>query len=240
MIQDNMTLDEVGRSLLRTALQNYPHFLSLIVQKRKKYRRIILKGGQERYDFKPIEVLVENITFHICPYSLGKHDFKKYDLCFCLLASFKYRNMERYCMVSDYGTSVQIYTRHFFERYIERHLKDDSEVDIRLVRHFFREIDYVCHPVPVEKEGQDNAIYAGTNIGTCCGYKACEKVYVFKTYIDEQTLKKGDKRKVFDVTQPLLQPVGMDCLGNRIYPTGMLERLFSECATNCNAGNVNG
>lgn len=236
MILDSMTIEEVGKCLLRTAQQNYLRFGLLMAHKNNKYRRFIIKRGQERYDFKPINVQVENITFHICPYSLSKLDFKKFGLSFCLLASFTYQNRKRYCMFTNLCLSVQIYTKHFFERYIERHLKDDSKVDFNLIRHYFKEIDYVLNPEAVKKEGYENAIYAGTKIGTCLGYKACDNVYVFKTYIDKETVR-GEKRKVFNESQPLLQPIGMDCLGNRIYPTGMLERLFSESATNSNDDN---
>ena len=230
MILDNMTLEEVGKGLLTTAQSSYPRFMGIMSHKEKEYRRIAIKSGQGRLDFKTINVQMENITFHICPYSFGKQDYKKFGLSFCLLASFKYQRKDMYCLISNYGTGLQIYTRHFFERYVERHLKDDSEVSINLVRKYFRETECVCMIESVEREGYDNSVYGGTNIGTCCGYKVCENVYVFKTYIDEETLSRGDKRKVFDESQPLIKPVGMDALGNRIYPEQELEMMLSEAA----------
>ena len=229
---DKLNIQEVGRSLLKTAQQNYLRFGLILSHNEKKYRRIAIKKGQERIDFKPINVQVENITFHICPYSLNKQDYKKYGSNFCLLASFKYRKKDMFCMISDYGTNIQMYTKHFFERYIERHLKDDSEVNINLVRKYFKETEYVCHIESVDREGYDNSIFGGTNIGTCCGYKVCDNVYVFNTYIDVETLKKGDKRRVYDESQPLIQPIGMDAIGNRIFPGTLLEIAFSEAANN--------
>lgn len=191
MILENMNIQEVGRSLLKTAQQNYLRFGLILSHNEKKYRRIAIKKGQERIDFKPINVQVENITFHICPYSLNKQDSKKYGFNFCLLASFKYRKKDMFCMISDYGTKIQMYTIHFFERYIERHLKDDSVVNINLVRKYFKETEYVCHIESVEKEGYENSVYGGTNIGACCGYKVCDNVYVQNIYRRGNTKERG-------------------------------------------------
>jgi len=232
MIVDTMTIEEVGKSLLKIAQLNTPRFMAIMSHNQKKYRRIAIKKGQEQINFKPINVQVENITFHICPYSFGKQDYKKYGLNYCLLASYKYKGRDMYCLFSNNDSFIQIYTRHFFERFIERHLKDDSEVNINLVRKYFIETEYVCYVESVNKEGYENAVYCGTNIGTGCGYRVCDNVFVFNTYIDKETLKAGEKRRVYDESQPQIQPIGMDVLGNRIFPRTLLEVAFSEAANN--------
>lgn len=218
MIVDTMTMKEVGEAVLKAVQGNPMKIVSTILQKDKLYRRIILKGGERRYDFKPIRSEADGITFYICPFSFGKRDYKKYGLSFGLFAHFFYKGTNWYALLCNYTTVVNLYNQHFFKRYIERHLKDGSKVTIDTVRQYFKETNYSANCQIKENPSHKDCVYGATNIGVCCGYHCgTKRITVWLTYIDKETLSRGDKKKVFDDSADSLPPIGMDAFGQRIY-----------------------
>lgn len=228
MIVDTMSIEEVGNAIIKAVQTNKKQIASATVPKDKLYRRTILKGGERRYDFKPIRTEADGITFYVCTYSMGKKDYKKFGLMLCLFAHFYYQGTNWYAMLcSDYNT-VAFYQQHFFERYIERHLKDGSKVSIDTVRHYFKETDYHTNCRAVRNPKYANCIYGATNIGVCCGrYCGRGNMIVWLTYIDQETLCRGEKKIIFDDSVSLTAK-GVDAQGNRLFE-GDLKAYIESC-----------
>lgn len=218
MIVDNMTLQEVGEAILKAAINYYPTIMSKLAYKERDYRRIVIKGLKDRYDFKPIPFKAYGIEFYLCPYALGKSDFKKFGIAYCLFAHVYYRGTNWYCLVMNDFCGLQMYCNHFFERYIERHLKDDSIVNAETVRKYFKETDYLTYNRVIENPRHDNCLYATTKIGICCGEIITENVLVYKTYIDEETIIRGGKKEAFDFGTERLDAVITNEMGLREIP----------------------
>ena len=215
MIVDTMTLQEVGETILKTAIRNIPTIGKLIMRKDKVYKRIIYKGQKERYDFLPMTFEADGIEFHICPYSKGKSDYKKYGIANGLFAHIFYRRTNWYCLITYDYQSVVMYSNHFFERYIERHLKDSTQVNAETVRRYFKETDYLTMCQVIDNPKYKNCIYGSTNIGVCCGEIVSSNVKVFKTFIDMETLTQGDKKETFDSGQTFFANLITNKLGIR-------------------------
>lgn len=198
MVVDTMSLKEVGEAILKASQKSTSRIVSLLVNKDKEYRRVIIKGQKERYDFQKISFTIDGIEFILCPYSKGKKDYKKYGISYCLFAHVFYNGTNWYCMITSDFQRVVMYCNHFFERYVERHLKDDSKINVELVRKYFKEIDCMAIGKHIEHPHYKNCTYASTNIGVCCGEIVSNHVIVFKTYIDMETITKGEKRETFE------------------------------------------
>jgi len=56
----------------------------------------------------------------------------------------------------------------------------------------------------------DNRIIEGTRFGIGCGYKVADNVFMYKTYIDKETIRAGEKLRVLETSESLLAPVGVD------------------------------
>lgn len=215
MIVDTMSLQEVGEAILKTAISNIPTIAKMIIRKERIYKRVIYSGLKERYDFQPLSFADNGIEFYICPYSKGKRDYKKYGMANGLFAHVYYRGTNWYCLINYDYSRVYMYCNHFFERFIERHLKDKSIVNVEVVRKYFKETDYLSTWRFVDNPKYENCIYASTNIGVCCGQMISKNVLAFKTYIDMETLTLGDKKNVFDVGQLVFDRLTTNKLGFR-------------------------
>ena len=108
-----------------------------------------------------------------------------------------------------------MFCNHFFERYIQRYLKDDSEVNAETVRKFFKETDYLYINSPIENPKHPNCVYASMNIGIACGEIVSKQVTVYKTFLCKDTLTLGDKKMVFDKGQEDFERIVMNKYGLR-------------------------
>ena len=217
MIVDTMSLQEVGETILKTATRNIPTVAKMILRKEKVYKRVIYRGLKERYDFQPLLFTDDGIEFIICPFSLGKRDYKKYNMAIGLFAHVFYRGTNWYCLITWDYSRVQMYCNHFFERYIERHLKDNSQVNVETVRKYFKETDYLTLYRFVDNPKYENCVYASTKIGVCCGQAISKNIVAYKTYIDMETLTQGDKKTVFDKGQITFPKLIINKLGLRAF-----------------------
>ncbi len=210
MIVDTMSLQEVGETILKTAIKNIPRIKGMVRSKERTYKRIIYKGLKDMYDFQPLQFEADGINYHLCPYSIGKSDYKKYGMLYTLFAHFYYNGTNWYCTITNNFKSVSIYCNHFFERYIERHLKDDSSVNPEIVRKFFNETDHLHYNRLIENPKHPNCIYSSSRIGVCCGYRVSKNILAFMTYIDKDTLTLGDKKESYDIGLKALDSVYMN------------------------------
>ncbi len=217
MIVDTMTLQEVGEAILKASRKAIPTIERMLTRKENDYKKVIYKGVKDRYDFIPLTFKTDGIEFILCPYSKGKKDFKKYGMMYCLFAHVYYERTNWYCMVTSSFQTVQMYSNHFFERFVERHLKDDTKVSVDLVRKYFKETNYLTSSRFIDNPKYENCMYGATCIGVCCGHKVSDHVLAFRTYIDIETLTKGDKKVVFDEGQKDFEAVFTNEVGLRGY-----------------------
>ena len=217
MIVDTMTIEEVGNAVMKAAKKSITKTTNVINAHHKTFMRIVRKSNKERIDFKPLSFVTDGITFYVCVYSNNKRDTKKYGFSFGVFAHIYYRSTNWYCMIINDYCGVQMYQQHFFERYIERHLKDGSSVSIDTVRKYFKETNYIGLRKFRDNPNHKDCIYSATNIGVCCGYHRGHNISIWLTYIDKETLTLGDKKEVFDKGADRLIQVGLDAFGKRIY-----------------------
>ena len=217
MIVDTMNIEEVGNAVINAARKSVPKVVHVMTEHHKAYMRIVRNSNKERIDFKPLSFVTDGITFYVCVYSDSKKDTKKFDFPYGIFANINYKNKNWYCLIMNGYSSVQIYQHHFFKRYIERHLKDDSRVSVDTVRKYFRETNYLGWSHFIENPRHKNCVYNATAIGICCGFRINPRISVWLTYIDKETLTLGDKKEVFDMSADLQTPMGLDAFGNRIF-----------------------
>lgn len=217
MIVDTMNYNEVGKELLKYYSGNIGRITGLLLHKGKEYRRIVLAKGERRVDFKPLCYENDGNEVFIFPFSNGKKDFKKYGMSFYLVVRFFYRGQFWYAKFDGrYMDTVEIYNYHFFQRYIERHLKSDDKVGIDIVFRFIKETNAVTMSKKIDSDKYDNCAYGSTSIGMCLGQEF-DNIRVWKTFIDKSTIEYGIKKKTFDVGSELVKPIGVDALGRNIY-----------------------
>lgn len=218
MIVDTMTIEEVGNAVLKTARANRNRFEAIVGYNQPAYKKIIYRGNKDRYDFKTIPVKADGISFYIFPYSEGKKEFKKYGVAYTVIAHFFYNGTNWYCQLLESMTEVGLYVQHFFQRYIERHLKIETPVTIDIIRQYFKETNCSSFCLRKENPRHPNCMYGTTNIGLCCGFMAKNHFDVWLTFIDKETIERGDKYEVYNKTERFSIPIGRDNSGNYIYP----------------------
>ena len=218
MIVDTMTMEEVCSYVLKSVKSNVDRILALTFHKQKDYRRIILNGNKDWYEFKPITFNADGLTYYICPSSRGKKEFKRNNVIINVIVHFYYGGTNWYAYALEKFTEVGLYCQHFFKRYIERHLKSDEPVTIAIIRRYIKETDGYVYCENRENPRHKNCMYGTTKIGMCCGYITKNYFDVWLTYIDKETIEKGQKLAVYDRAKKLITPIGQDRNGNNIYP----------------------
>lgn len=218
MIVDTMSFEEIGGAITRAFHSNVEKLQNCISPYEGKYKRIIQKSDR-RFDFVPVSFLADGIRFYVCPYSRSKSEYKKYGLMFGVFAHFFYQGTNWYVMLCGKGfDSLQMYKHHFFERYIQRHLKDGSEVSIDTVRYYFKETDYITDCKFIENPKYQNCVYGATDAGLCCGYYVNSKIFVWSTYLDSSTIERGNKQEVLNDYANSLPAIDIDSFEQCIYP----------------------
>ena len=218
MIVDTMTMEEVCSYVLKSVKANMDRILTLIYHKQKDYRRIIFNGHKNWYEFKPITFYADGMTYYICPFSKGKKEFKKQNVKIFVFVHFYYKRTNWYAHSLENFNEIGLYCQHFFQRYVKRHLKSDEPVTIGTVIQYLKETDGYVYCSHKDNPLHKNCMYGTTSIGMCCGYITKNYCDVWLTYIDKETIEKGQKLEVYDRTSKLIIPIGQDEYGNNIYP----------------------
>ena len=209
MIVETMSIEEVSRAVLKTASCNSERFDKVVSHRVKGYKKVIFNGNKQCYYFKPIKVKADGIEFYVCPFCFGKSDYKKNGITCKVFSHFYYKGTNWYCISNSEFTTLQMFRQHFFERYIERHLKDGSRVSIDTVRRYLKETDKCTICLTTDNPKHPNGIYGASNIGVCCGYSCGKDISVWLTYIDKETLTKGEKKELFDITEDIKNTIDL-------------------------------
>lgn len=218
-IVDTMSLADVGLLILEKAEDISKKMGSYIKnEKEPSYKRIIYKRGEEKIFFKPIKCSEPNIDFYLCPSCISKSDYKKYGLRLIIAAQFRYCGQFFYANVvldQIIGNQLLIYTTHFLERYIERHLKDKTTPkSFDTFYRFLRETDGKSIGILNETyELHNGDIQAVTSIGNLCEEVIHPNVILVKTFIDNDTIVRGPKKEANNLGNTITKYTEFDKLG---------------------------
>ena len=222
IILDKMSLTEAGIIAYERSIEVFIKYAPMIDERLNKYKRILIRRGNVKTYFKPLTIKSVDITFHLIPNCLGKTDFNKYGLRVLVAGEFRL-NGDRYYSLLLNGTSkefsqIAIYTTHFLERYVERHLGDDSPINIETFIKFLKETDAISCGF---QEGNSDNIQWTTSIGNICGCVLHPRVLLSKTYIDNSTIIRGKKKEANEKGNELTKYFTTNKIGFRTIPKSM-------------------
>lgn len=221
IILDSMDLAEAGDVVLERSVELIKKLAPKLLHMEKDWYRIMLHRGNVKTFFKSIRIDSNDITFHILPNCKGKADMKKFGVCYMIVSEFKLQGQRFYTLTTGKLDQISVYTTHFIERYVERHLDDDSPIDVRTFIKYLKETDGVTIGFG---EGEDNKLQWTTPIGNSCGCMLNERVMLHKTFIDKSTLLYGKKKDANDRGNKLAQHFTMNRLGQRVLPQALTRR----------------
>lgn len=195
-----MTFEEACMEVNKELLRIKPKMKATIGSKVKAYRKTIASIPNKKIIFKTLEFKMYNITFYVVPFINSKKEFMKGELPNFIFAKFYYKSSIYYAI--QMTDSLNIFTKHFFERYIERHLKlEDCSVTADIVKNFCLDnIDTGCVLADILNTKYKNCIYLSFKDGMGCGNIINNKLVVLKTYIENETVHNGVKREFMDGT----------------------------------------
>lgn len=223
IILDTMELNEVGDVVLQRSLEMIEKTAPRVSHKQKDYMKIMQNRGNVKTYFKPITVADYDITFHIIPSCYSKNDLKRFGVRVMIASEFRYQGEKFYGLVIGYFNQISLYTTHFIERYVERHLKDDSPINVNTFIKFLMETDGMSYGFD---ECEDNKIQWVTSIGNTCGCVLSERVLFCKTFIDNSTIIQGKKKDANDKANSIMKYIDLNAVGVRAIPR-VLEKHYN-------------
>jgi hypothetical protein len=207
------------KSFCNMALDNLKCNINIVlrktVAKEKIYRRIILKNGEQTIFFKSDERECNNYKYIVYVKSYGKKDYTKRGLIFYIVTPFTLFGKNYYIYYVNNFNSMVVYTQHFFERYVERHLKDNKSFSKDIIGLYLKDTDCIMADYNINHKRYNNCVYSSTLIGTCCGRKVTNNIILYSTFISKDTLEKGEKKIIYDKGKELFNDV-FDINGKRI------------------------
>ena len=199
MLVDSMNFKEAATHLIDVKDAAMKKIAWLINNKNWSYWKIMKKLGDVKHYFKPIEIEKFGTRLYLCPYSLGKSDFKEKGMLFHLFAKVYYKKDIYWCLYCNNLSIVYFFKNHLIKRYLERHCGEDTTaktVTFEDVHRFFKETDVLCKIYDDPNSKEPNGIKGNCSIGTLCG-NIMDGEVVFRTFIDASTVN-GFKKEVYD------------------------------------------
>lgn len=207
------------KSYCNLALENLKGNLKEVMRKalakEKDYRRTIFKKGEQTVFFKSDERECNGYKYIVYVKSYGKKDYAKRGLIFYIVTPFTLFGKHYYIHYAKKFERMDVYTQHFFDRYIERHLKDGRNFNNDVIGRYFKDTDCITMFGDVIHNKYSDCVYASTLIGTCCGRRITDKILLYSTFINEDTITKGTKKVIFDAGNQLFDKL-FDNNGKRI------------------------
>lgn len=187
VITDTMSFDDIARLANRYTGQlvsSYTRINSAL------NGDIVRFKPRRKVRYKPTTISTDSgLTFHITPFLLSYKDYKNGGLLFQTYGTFRYRgqmwailaNNRTYSRLHGFSYEWLFYTSHFFERYRERFLADDTLTVNDAIAMFFRSNLVFCL-----RDGQ-NDIFAVVPDGVALGSMK-ENITLFKTFVSKEML----------------------------------------------------
>lgn len=231
MIVDTMTLMEACNYVFKTSKGRMPKIVHEVKSRMNGYKKAIAKKDGMCV-FAPIDVSTSNIEIYASCFVKSKTHFKNGGLMAVLHGKFIHQRKTYYYVVMGDMITMEIYTKHFVERYMERHLglaPTGTEVDIKYFRKYLIDTNggrLLTSRRPTEK--YKHGIYGASEIGVNCGSVLEDSVAVWSTYIDNSTIEKGMKAEAVEVfANSYHEPIVVkDECGNSTFLPNYLASMF--------------
>lgn len=194
-----MTVKEIHKEVF----EDIRNLQNILDECHKDFKKTVLKGSRypltKSYDCKTREkknVFIVDFT------AIKRSNWKKPILNFCGIYS---RPEGKYAVVPSIDMNIiSIYPPHFFKRYRERIIKDESISSEDVIRQYFKndwgfmgavinkDFESVYHCFENDDENDKVSFVAATSQGYCFGEKQ-SNVNIIKTIISENMLFKNQK-----------------------------------------------
>ena len=189
MIVDKMSLLEVAAELLG----DFKNEVIARMERKlgdNKYRRYVLKFGKcgKTIYFKPFNITTKRLNkFIILPFCHGKSDYKKFGMAFAVMLMFYRKGYPYVAWITDDGSSVIFFQKHFFERYNERFVQGDVDYSESFILDFLKR-NMLVYMGSQYEDGSNNVMGVSTD-GVLLGEKLSPSVTKYNTYISIDMLK---------------------------------------------------
>ena len=193
-------IESYYRLARRNLLKNMQQIMDKTLAREKGFRKAILnKKSQEVVFFTPDESESNGYKYVIFPKSYGKKYRRSRGMIYHIVTPVSIFGKQLYLFYGKDFASCQVYTKHFFERYMERHLGISGTPSYYTIASYFKETDCVVAFGEINHDKYENCIYGATKIGVACGTKIADSIMYFSTYIDNSTVERGAKNMMKDV-----------------------------------------
>ena len=202
MIVDSMTYEEVVGAYIKENLEVQKKCCSIIKENLSDYKRIIFSRSRPGpIFFRPVEIKSSaGNDYYMQAFSYNKASFKKSGLRY--YSFLHYYNKKGMTVVIDTALNLvtnefyAIFISHFFERYRERYLKDQSaDIKDTVFSYFKANQGGTFTPVPSDK--YKDSFYCAVNDGVALGSKINDKILLVKTFITYEMLR-GEQIEIGD------------------------------------------
>ncbi len=193
-------IESYYRLARRNLLKNWQPIMAKTFARERGFRDAMLnKKSKEVVFFTPDERESNGYKYVIFPKSYGKRDYRSSGMIYYVVTPVSIFGKQLYLYYGKDYTKCQVYTKHFFERYLERHLGISGTPSYNTIASYFKETDSVVVFGEINHDKYENCIYGATKIGVACGTKIADNIMYFSTYIDNSTVEKGAKNMMKDV-----------------------------------------
>lgn len=194
------TIESYYKLARRNLQENMQPIMAKTLAREKGFKKAMLnKKSKELVFFTPDERESNGYKYVIFPKSYGKRDYRSSGMIYYVVTPVCIFGKQLYLYYGKDYTGCQVYTKHFFVRYMERHLGISGTPSYNTIVSYFKETDCVVVIGEINHDKYENNIFGATKIGVACGTKITDGILYFSTYIDNSTIERGAKNTVKDV-----------------------------------------
>ena len=190
IILDTATPEEI----MKIIISDKDFLFNKIIEDCKRYIHIVKSRADKRRVFFTTHKGNRGLTYSLIYISKSKRDSIKNNLIWIAYTYYQTRNGYNTVLLSsiDRGKeSFVFYNSHFFDRYRERELKDETLSKPETIKEFFKENSISIHH-PLENSSNPNGIFCVfKNNGVGLGEELSGNCIILKTYISTEMLKEG-------------------------------------------------
>jgi len=198
MITDSMTYQEIAEAMRKDWYKEIASVYESCFGMRQKYGRHVLKRLQpdEFFCFESKEKITKNKNKYVFLfYTHGRREYKKSGIIRNFWLEYLRSDGIHAVKMNPFNNhEITFYTPHLFDRYRERFLEVNYDVDDWNKRDVME--DYFIHNEVFKGVAQDNEKYPGsifitTSEGVVLGVNIGEGIWEYRTYISFEMLKSG-------------------------------------------------
>lgn len=214
----NKTIESICGLAYKNLTEHFDEIFAKFNALQNKYRKAVLKQNtDDSIFFKPIERKSNGFTYIIYPSSNGKRDFKKYGMIFFLVTPFYVDGKPYYVRYDGVkrNNKFNVYTQHFFDRYIERHLGNESNLSmVEVIKDFLKETDALDYIKAAEGDKYENGLQLANKVGVDSVTKISDNILLHKTFVGNSTIRMGKRQEAKEAFERV-KPYIFDANGKR-------------------------